>query len=154
MYGIDAKRHGPTDSSSNPGLSGGVPAGPPRQRTLGSCWSCGNFGHLAANCPKKVNQYPLSCAGVPSGNVNVVCMSEVNIDPLHGSDYGSNELVIKPGKTTSSIEDGACSMKTAKQKIGDIGLDVSHSGEQPVAKDGVNNCGVFDIQIDVNSTDK
>ena len=114
--GLMQRGMGPADSSSNPGLSGGVPAGPPRQRTLGSCWSCRNFGHLAANCPKKVNQYPLSCAGVPSGNVNVVCMSEVNIDPLHGSDYGSNELVIKPGKTTSSIEDGACSMKTVKQK--------------------------------------
>ena len=31
---------------------------------------------------------------------------------------------------------------------------MSHSGEQPVVKDGVNNSGVFDIQIDVSSTDK
>ena len=119
-YGIDAKRRGPTDSSSNPGPSGGVPAGPLRKRTLGPCWSCGNFGYLAVNCPKKTNRYPLSCAGVPSENINVVCMSEVNIDPVHGSDCGSNKLAIKPGRATSSSEDGACSMNTATHKIGDI----------------------------------
>ena len=115
-YGINAKRHGPTDSSNNPGPSGGVLAGPLRKRTLGLCWSCGNFGYLAVNCPKKTNQYPLSCAGVPSENINAVCMSEVNIDPVHGSDCGSNELAIKPGRATSSSEDGACSMNTATQK--------------------------------------
>ena len=65
-YSSDTKRRGSTDSYSNPGPNGGVPAGPPRQRTLGLCWSCGNFGNLAVNCLKKTNQYPLSCAGVPS----------------------------------------------------------------------------------------
>ena len=65
-YGIDMKRCGPMDSSSNPAPSGGVPAGPPRQRTVVLCWSRKNFGHLAVNCPNKTNQYPLSCAGVPS----------------------------------------------------------------------------------------
>ena len=153
-YSSDAKRRGPTDSPSNPGPSGGVPAGPPRQRTLGPCWSCGNFGHLAVNCPKKTNQYPLSCAGVPSKSINVVCMSGVNIDPVLGSDCGNNELVIKPERATSNSEDGACSMNTAAHKIGDIELNVSHSGEKPIAKDGVNNSGVFDIQTGVNSTDK
>ena len=153
-YSSDAKRHGSTDSSSNPGPSGGVPAGPPRQRTLGPCWSCGNFGHLAVNCPKKTNQYPLSCAGVSSENINVVCMCGVNIDAVHGSDCGSNELVMKPEKASSSSEDGTCSMNTATHKIGDIDLDVSHSGEKPIAKDGDNNSGVFDIQTGVNSTDK
>ena len=81
-------------------------------------------------------------------------MSGVNIDPVHGSDCGSNELVMKPESASSSSEDGAWSMNTATHKIGDIDLDVSHSGEKPIAKDGVINSGVFDFQTGVNSTDK
>ena len=81
-------------------------------------------------------------------------MSRVNIDPVLGSDCGSNELDIKPEKATSSSEDGACSMNTTTHKIGDIELNVSHSGEKPIAKHGVNNSGVFDIQTGVNSTVK
>ena len=74
-------------------------------------------------------------------------MSGVNIDPVLGSDCGNNELVIKPERATSNSEDGACSMNTAAHKIGNIELNVSHSGEKPIAKDSVNNSGVFVFKL-------
>ena len=85
-------------------------------------------------------------------------VSEVNTDPVYESEYGNNELVIKPEKITSSSEDSACSINTSIHKIGDNCLDISHSGGQPIAKivllTLVHYSGTFDIQTGVNSTDK
>ena len=69
---------GLTEASNNPGPSG-VSASlqdPPRQRSVGPCWSCESFGHLADICPKKTNRYPCTFSSVLS--TAFVCMPGVN----------------------------------------------------------------------------
>ena len=155
-YGTEAKRRRPAEMPSNPGPSG-VPAGPRRQRPLGPCWGCGNFGHLAVSCPKKMNQYPLTCTSVPSTNIAVVCMSGVHTAPVHGSECGNIKQVATPEKGAPDSEyvtTSICTMDTSNNKGGDIGQDLPHSCEQCIAEEGVNNVSAFNVQNSVNSIDK
>ena len=89
--------------------------------------------------------------------MTVVCMLGLNSGPVHGSKCGNTELVVKRGEGTpirEYVDDKACTMDTLNNKKGGYGPGVSHIGEQLMAKDGVNDCSVFDIQTGVNSTDK
>ena len=89
------------------------------------------------------------CTSVPSSNIIVVCMSGVNTDPVHGSECGNTELVATPREVNPSreyVEDSAYTMDTFNNKRGGNGLDVSHSSQQPMAREGVNDVGAFNIQ--------
>ena len=81
------------EALNNPGSSG-VSASlqdPLRQRSVGLCWSCGGFGHLAANCPKKTKQYSFTFSSVLSAAF--VCMPGVN----HSTECTERKVGAKPG---------------------------------------------------------
>lgn len=139
------------EAPNNPGPSGvSAPLqGPPRQRSVGPYWSCEGFGHLAANCPKKTNQYPFTCSSVP-----FVCMPGVN-HSTEGTEpkVGAKPRDVIPCEGDVSTEDSASTTDASCNK-GVNGPDLSHSSEQTKPKDSVNVAYGFDSQIGVNVTDK
>ena len=68
-----------------------------RQKTLGPCWSCGKFGHLAAGCPQTSKWYPLTPESVVGdsyysphcGTTSVECMHVFDLTGIEENITGS-----------------------------------------------------------------
>ena len=135
------------EAPNNPGPNGvSAPLqGRPRQRSVGPCWSCGGFGHLAANCPKKTNQYPFTCSSVLS--TAFVCMLGVN----HSTECTDPKVGPKPSDVIPcegdiSTEDSAATTDISCKK-GVNSPDLLHSSEQTKPKDSVNHAYGLDSQL-------
>jgi len=101
-----------------------------RQKILSPCWTCGNLGHLAANCPKKTNQYPFVYSCVHSPNNDFVYVSKSNGDPLDSRESVNAEICIESREVTSYCDKDSVNAPDAVSITkGDNNTDLVHSRE-------------------------
>ena len=118
------------------------------------CWACGNSGHLAANCPKKTNQYPFVYSCVHSPNNEFVYVSKSNGDPLNGKESVNTGIgIIESREATSYCDKDSVNASDAVSITkGDNNTDLAHSREV----DTIESVKITDVDVSkqlVDTTD-